>query len=118
MQLNWKTPSEFPLCPGAVENNALDEYAEGLRFGAVFSRNVYGESMVVSAETNRDGTALSVVNRLNDDAVKEWAVTKITKAGDKLVHESIRTFFTLQGAMKRHCAIAEVPLDDSIDDYA
>lgn len=118
MQLNWKTPSEFPLCPRAVENNALDEYAQGLRFGAVFSRNVNGESIVVSAETNRDGTALSVVNRLKENAVKEWAVTKITEAGDKLVHESIGSFFTLQGAMKRHCAIAEVPLDDSIDDYA
>jgi hypothetical protein len=55
---------------------------------------------------------------LQEDAVKEWAVTKITEAEDKLVHESFGSFFTLQGAMKRHCAIAEVPLDDSIDDYA
>jgi len=118
LQLNWKTPSEFPLCPDVVEPGALQEYAESLKFGTVFSKNVFGESMVVDASSNADGSVISVINKMRGNPIKEWAVAKVTEAGCHLIHESSGSFFTLQGAIKQHCAIAEVPWDESIDDYA
>jgi hypothetical protein len=118
LQRNWKTPSEFPNSPEVIEHGALKDYAEVLSFGTVFSKNVFGESVVVAAEINPDGSVLSVINNMLGNSVKEWAVTRITQDECHLIHESIGSFFTLQGAMKRHCAIVEVSLNESIDDYA
>lgn len=42
----------------------------------------------------------------------------VTIEDEKFVHESISTYFTIQGAIKKHRQIVGVPWDDSIDDYA
>lgn len=117
LQRNWKTPSEFPLCPSAIDSNSLEEYRINLSFGKTFSRNTYGESVVVAAEFSQDGLSLGVISHLRDSP-KEWGVSKITIENEKVVHENIKTFFTLQGAVKSHCKLAGIPLDESVDDYA
>jgi hypothetical protein len=114
MQRNWKTPTSFQMCPNECSPEALCEYAGRLKFGTLFGCNSYGESRTVVAEA--DGDILSVVCNL--PAIKEWAVTKVTVENGKFVHENLRMYFTLQGALKVHCGLLGVPFEESIDDYA
>jgi len=51
-------------------------------------------------------------------SIKEEAVAGATIEDEKFVHESVGSFFTLQGAMNNHCNNERIPWDDSIDDYA
>jgi len=60
-QGNWRTPTWFVQCPEVVCDNALDEYLSRLVPGAVFTSNVYGESVVIAAALGVNGV-LSVVN--------------------------------------------------------
>ena len=55
---------------------------------------------------------------MNNNPVKDWAVTKVTVEGNRFCHESMGTFFTLQGALKIHCELIGEPLEESIDDFA
>jgi hypothetical protein len=116
VQRNWKTPTEFPLCPASVNEESLEEYVNALNFGTVFARNTFGESRSVIAGTEAD--ILSVIANLGAGAIKEWAVTKIVVVEGRFIHESMGTFFTLQGALKSHCKLLGISTDESIDDYA
>jgi len=131
LQKSWKVPCEFPMCPDDIlqENdnnfdqetyaqNQLNIYMERLEFGSEFSRNIYGSSITVTVDSTEDCQALSVVTNLANNGIKDWGVAKITFENCNFVHESISTFFTLQGALKCHCKILGIPLDKSFDDYA
>ena len=85
----------------------LVEYAERLAPNQTFSGNKLGSSVVVIAELG-DGL-LSVITRLVDNAVKDFAVARILHEGQKIVHESSGTFFTLEGAARAHCEQLDVP---------
>ena len=119
IQRNWKTPSEFLMCP---ENISLTEYAERLKFGTVFARNQFGQSLtVITGE--RDGI-LSVVCNLPNNPVKGWSLAKVTIENGKFVHEAAGTYFSFHGALKNHCNLLGIPfeelgipLEESIDDY-
>lgn len=117
VQCRWKTPTEFPSCPNALGPEPLAEYASNLRSGAVFSRNRYGESSVEMAE--QGDAFLSVLTASKqEDAVKPWAVAKVTIENGKFVHESIGSFFELNGAKKAHFKLLDIPFSgESIDDY-
>ena len=112
IQRNWRTPSEFLMCPDKI---SLTEYAKRLNFGTVFARNQYGQSLVVTA-AGGDGL-LSVVCNLSENPIKNWSVAKVTIENEKFVHENVHSYFTLQGALKAHCNLLGVPLVESIDDY-
>ena len=122
LQRNWKTPSEFPMCPEPVCNNPLRAYALYLEHGAVFSRNRYGESIVSSAELCKDDTCLSVLC-ITDSGIKPCAVAKVTFEENKYIHTSVSTYFSYEGAAKSHCEILgihwEAPKDykGCLDDY-
>jgi hypothetical protein len=49
-QRNWKTPTEFVMCPNSLSSEIFDEYVARLKFGTVFARNAFGESIIVTAE--------------------------------------------------------------------
>jgi hypothetical protein len=122
MQRDWRTPSEFPMCPDKVSENPLHAYAIRLDCGTVFSRNKYGKSVVDIAEFSTDGTCLSVLS-MTDSGVKGYALAKVTFEEGKYVHASINTFFTYAGAAKAHCNLVGVPWEEPegyegcIDDY-
>ena len=61
---------------------------------------------------------LSVVCNLLNNPIKEWALTKVTVENGKFVHQNVRSYFSLQGALKEHCSLIGVPFEESIDDYA
>ncbi len=131
-QRYWKTPCEFPACPevileqnfSPIENadGLLQEYAEELVFGSVFSKNIYGESITVKAELTKatDGEnkpSLIVLCNMPNNDVKSWAVARVTIEEGKFVHENKHSYFTLQGALKAQCQLAAISFDNSIDDY-
>jgi hypothetical protein len=99
-----------------VASDALSRYAERLEFGAVFARNQYGESLVVTANTNFSAVA-SVLCRATPSNVKDWTVAKVFIEDGKFCHESVGTFFTLRGALKAHCEILGELYAESIDDF-
>lgn len=122
MQRDWRTPSEFPMCPDKISKNPLVDYVSRLECGAVFSQNKYGASVVDTAELNTDGTCLSVLC-INDSGIKNYAVAKVTFEIGKYIHTSISTYFTYEGAAKSHCNLTGKPWENPegyegcIDDY-
>ena len=101
------------MCPDTI---SLTEYAKGLKFGTVFARNPFGQSLAVTAAEG-DGL-LSVVCNLSENPIKEWSVAKVTIENGKFVHEAGGTYFSLQGALKKHCSLLGIPFEESIDDYS
>lgn len=115
LQLRWKIPTEFPECPSAVSDGALEEYAARLEFGTLFSQNTYTSSWVVDRQLTADGVV--VLTHFGEQAIKNWAVAYIFIYGDLFYHRNETTFYTLRGALKHFCSLADERLDDSIDDY-
>ncbi|MEI6143962.1 MAG: hypothetical protein WCP85_32100 [Mariniphaga sp.] len=59
-----------------------------------------------------------LVESTEENAIKPWAVAKITFENEKFVHESIGMYFELNGAKKTHYELLGIPfIGDSIDDY-
>ena len=98
-QLNWKTLTEFLLCPKAGEDVSLSNYLMKLSKDSVFSRNEYGESMVVEAGYNPDNETLYVLTTL-PSPIKPFAICKIFIKDDAFVHESLGSFFREDGGRK------------------
>jgi len=119
LQRNWKTSSEFPMCPAEISDNPLYDYASRLELGSVFSRNIYGESIVETSELSKDGSCLSVLCNINS-GVKDWALSKVTFEEGKFIHANHGSFFTHEGAEKSHCKLIGEPWtgpEETIDDY-
>jgi hypothetical protein len=91
IQKNWKTPSEFPLCPSEIDANALGEYCDRLKDGEVFSLNDYGESKVVSAELSESSETLVVLSDI-PSGVKAWALAGVSVEDGLFVHENLARF--------------------------
>jgi hypothetical protein len=77
--------------------NALDEYCKRLKKGEFFSRNDFGESKVVSAELSESSETLLVLCNIPSD-IKKWSLARVSIDDRLFVHESLSTFFTLEGA--------------------
>ncbi len=93
IQIDWKTPTEFVLCPETT--TSLKDYYNNLSKGKVFSKNCYGESIIVDFSMFKDGKAIGVVTHSNN--VKQTACCKIYICGDKFAHESYGSYFDEKG---------------------
>lgn len=103
VQINWRTPTEFPLCPENPGDFPLQEYLDRLQKDVVFSKTAYGESKVLSAGLNNVGNALFVATYSNsEEAVKGFALAKIEydRSSNTYYHESRGTFFGEDGVNK------------------
>ncbi len=122
LQRNWRTPSEFPMCPDEISEAPLNDYASRLESGMVYSRNRYGESSVVVAEFSKDGSCVSVLCK-TASGVKNYALSKVTFEEGKFIHASGGTFFAREGAEKSHYQLIAMPWEEPegyewcIDDY-
>ena len=97
-QLNWKTITEFPQIPREITSTPLQDYLTRLPKGAIYTRNQWGESSVYDAAIAEDGSHLAVVTEIS--SVTNYALSEVTFENGSFVHESIRTFFTEEGAQK------------------
>lgn len=100
LQKEWKTPSEFPFCPSMAGDTALEEYCRKLVLGELFAKDKYKESKVVNAKVSEESGELFVICS-HPNGIKGWSLAKvyIDEVG-KFVHESLGTFFDLEGAQK------------------
>jgi len=97
-QLNWKTLCEFPLCPQEITDTPLQDYLARLTKGAICVRNQYQANPVWKADISVDGKNLALLTKI--DGVTNYALCTITFDGQYFIHESIRTFFSEDGAEK------------------
>ncbi len=99
IQKNWKTPSEFPLCPSDIGANALADYCQRLEEGVVFACNDFSESIVVSAVLSESFDALLVMCN-NPEGIKPWLLARVSIDDQLFLHENLGSFFTLEGVTK------------------
>lgn len=104
-QLNWKTPTEFLLCPIEGQERTLKAYLDNLVKGKVFTRTQYGDGgVVLDCGINEADKALYVLTYKADDEEtgfgKPWALCKITLQEGFYVHENKGTFFKEDGGQK------------------
>lgn len=116
VQVRWKTPTEFPLCPKSVTDDALQKYENDLRFGVVFAKNDFYQSVVVQCSLN-DDKLIVLTHDPVDRAMKAWAVAQIFVRGELFYHCSERQYFSLQGALKTFCELTDDDYNHSIDEY-
>ncbi len=103
IQVNWRTPCLFPLCPETPGDNPLQEYLDNLTEDSVFTKNDYGSSKVIKADWNKEKNSIFVMTYFDSEsAVKGYAMAKVTydKKAGIYYHESRGSFFTDDGAEK------------------
>lgn len=97
-QLYWKTPSEFPLCPSVISESPLQDYISNILSNKTFCRNKIYNSKVIKAELSLDKSHIAVLTTTS--GATDYALTEIRCENGFFIHESIRTFFTEEGAEK------------------
>ncbi len=121
VQKNWKTASEFPCCPQEQSDEPVADYAENLLTGSVFCRNDVYSASVSKSSLSEDRQLLYVLTESSEgeNAVKPWALAKITYENGLFVHTSIQNFFSQESAEKQYYLAQglEWTGGDSIDDY-
>jgi hypothetical protein len=121
VQRNWLTPSEFPCCPKENTEDAIAAYAENLVIGSVFCRNDIYSSVVLQSAISDDQQLLYVLTESSEgeNAIKPWALAKITFENAFFVHTNLQSFFSKEGAEKQFCLAQGLEWNggDSIDDY-
>lgn len=100
LQKNWKTPTEFPLCPIEVKSEAIAEYYENLEADKTFCRNKYSESKIIDFAISADKQKLWVVTDSGENSFKRWALAEISYENAYYIHSAYSTFFKKDGAMK------------------
>lgn len=121
VQRKWRTPCEFPCCPGQISENPIGKYGAQLSTGALFCTNDLYSSIVLETAISKDLQAIFIVSESTEgkSAIKPWALAKITVENNLFVHESLGSYFTKIGAEKQFNLAQglEWTGEDSIDDY-
>ena len=115
LQVAWRVPTEFPLCPNITDEKVLEIYLQSIKFGEVFSRNDYSVSKVVKASQYED--SIVVLTNISNSP-KSWGVVHLSADEEFVYHKSIGTYFELTSALKEFCEFTGQSYDDGIDDYA
>lgn len=117
LQRNWRTPTEFPLCPTNVIN--LESYYNNLQIGREFCLNNLWISLVYDFAFSDNSDKLWVVCDNGESSPKRWVLVEITVDRGYYVHSTIGTYFKENGVMKYFTLIQgkEWNGEDSIDDY-
>lgn len=101
VQVHWRTPTAFPLCPQEPYEKPLVEYKKRLTYGKVFCSNQYQDSIVLDSALVDCDTALYVMCKSNDnEAVKPWSLAEVRYNDGRYYHKSIQTYFEESGAKK------------------
>ncbi len=102
VQKNWKTPTDFPLCPLEVSDTALLDYYGNLSKGKLLTSNVYGSTKILDYAINENNTYIWVLcKRTEDEPIKPWTLAGIYTDNGKFVHENLHSFFEEQGGYKK-----------------
>ena len=120
VQKDWRTPTDFPLCPAEISDMALMDYYNNLSKGKLLTTNIYGGATILEYAMNEEKTYIWVLCKLTEkDSIKPWALTGIYVDNDKFIHENLHSFFEEKGGYK-HFILAqgkEWKDGDCLDDY-
>lgn len=116
MQEDWRTPTEFPLCP--TDTLSLETYYSSLEIGKVFSNNTYGTNTIIGFAISDDRQRLCIATH-NPKGFKQWYITYVYILNDKYIHKNGGSFFEENGALKSITLFQgkEWTGGDCIDDY-
>ena len=116
MQEDWKTPTEFPLCP--TDTLSLEAYYSSLEKGKVFSNNTYGTNSIIEFAISDDRQRLCIATH-NPEGFKQWYITYVYILNNKYIHKNGGSFFEENGALKTITLFLgkEWTGGDCIDDY-
>lgn len=106
LQIDWRTPTQFPQCPSEPGENPLQEYLDKLKADVIFSENRYGASRVLMADFNASNNSVFVAT-YSEDAVKRYALAKVEydqsagiyyheNCGSFFEEDSVRKYFTVE----------------------
>lgn len=117
MQRNWKTPTEFLLCPTNSGQNPLALYLDNLRIGEIITRNKYSTHIIDDFALCNE-KHLMIICHSGDEDLKKFSSISITFEEGKYVHEGT-TYFEKRGAQKALVIAKGLKWDgpDGIDDY-
>lgn len=119
-QRDWRTPSEFPLCPNAKELNPLETYAKNMQQGKLFSSNQYGVSVIMEYVLLQDNmlrerqdfkdsriqdsrineNTLLVLCKFEPPNAKTYSLAKVTYENGYFIHTALGTYFDENGGRK------------------
>lgn len=116
VQKDWRTPTEFPLCPSQIEDRTLIAYMNNLKKGEIISRNQYAVHFIDDFALCRDNSI--VIRTHSEEGMKRFSIITITLEDGKFVHEG-NTFFEERGAQKALVLAQGLKWngEDGIDDY-
>lgn len=116
MQEDWRTPTEFPLCP--IDTLSLETYYSSLEIGKVFSNNTYGTNTIIRFAISDDRQRICIATH-NPEGFKQWYITYVYILNDKYIHKNGGSFFEEKGALKTITLFQgkEWTGGDCIDDY-
>lgn len=118
VQVRWKTPTEFPLCPQEQYSEPLEEYKKRLNPGVVFSRNYYNESIVVDAEFVEGNDTLLVLCKGTFHSENAWYLVKVTYQDNLFYHKSIFAYFNETEAKEEFASIKDdIQILFDLEDY-
>lgn len=100
VQIDWRIPSEFPCCPQNISDNPLVVYQSNLKPKNIFCKNNVYSSLVLNSAITDAGKSLWVMTKSSDEAIKPWALAKITYKDGVFFHENRGSFFREDGALK------------------
>lgn len=101
IQGDWRTPTDFLRCPPNTSTRPLEDYYSNLKLKSLFSRNTYGESIVLDYSLSEDKNHLWVMTENTDtNATKRWAIAEIILHDNHFLHLNRGSFFEEMGARK------------------
>lgn len=114
-QLNWKTPTEFLLCPDQAHNN-LNAYISNLIKGKPLTKNEYRESSIVTeVGYNPHKDAIFVLTD-GGNTLKPWCICRIFLQDGFFVHKNDGSYFTEEDGRKAFSYAVSSESDEEIDD--
>jgi len=100
IQLNWKTPTSFPLCPSSNTDKPLEKYYSNLKNKEVFCSNEYNSSIIHNYALSETCDKLLIVCKFAKFWVKQWSLIEVSYKNGLFYHKSLGTFFDEEGAQK------------------
>lgn len=118
LQREWRTPTEFPLCPTQISETPLISYFNNLSIGEVFTRNQNTTQIIDDFALCQEKSIMVICHSKDNTELKKYSSTSITFEEGKYIHEGT-TYFEERGAQKALTLAKGLEWDgpDGIDDY-
>lgn len=91
-QVNWLSPTMFPLCEGV---STIEEYYSNINIGDIFSKNKLGEGEVVKKAWIKEGSSFYVIAYNENFDMNKWLPTPIVMENGYFLHGNYGSYQTM-----------------------